>query len=300
MFPLSINISSYLIALLFPFVCSSVIFHDMNRPPYLLLSWCFSPLCAFILLTASCTVVPDSGRQQFNLYHSPEKQAQLARMGFDEFNKLKHSKKISTNALYNAQVRRVGKRLSRVMPVPNAQWEFVVFDDPEANAFALPGGKVGINAGLFQVTQSDAGLATVIGHEVGHVVANHAGERLTGNMATAIVGAAAYGVINQNTDLSTGGQAATAAAIGAAGTLNSLRFSRAQELEADRLGALYMARSGYDPRESVKLWKRFANYKQSKSNGQKPEFLSTHPLDSTRISALENFLPRAMEEYQRR
>jgi len=245
----------------------------------------------------SCTVVPDSGRQQFNLYDSPEKQAELAQLGFDEFNKLKRSKKLSNNATYNAQVRRVGKRLSRVMPVPNARWEFVVFDDPEANAFALPGGKVGVNSGLFQVSQTDAGLATIIGHEVAHVVANHAGERMTGGLATAIAGAAAYGIINQNTDMSTGQRAATVGAIGAAGTLNTLRFSRGQELEADQLGTLYMARAGYDPREAVDLWKRFANYKNRQGNSQKPEFLSTHPLDSTRISALENFIPRAMAEY---
>jgi len=248
----------------------------------------------------SCTVVPDSGRQQFNLYHSPERQAELAQMGFDQFKKLKQSKKLSTNTAHNAQVQRVGKRLSRVMPVPNAQWEFVVFDDPEPNAFALPGGKVDVNSGLFQITLTDAGLATVIGHEVAHVVANHAGERMTGNLATAIARAAAYGVINSNKDLSTGQRAATAGAIGVVGTLSTLRFSRRQELEADRLGALYMARADYDPRESVKLWKRFANYKQSKGSEKKPEFLGTHPLDSTRISSLENFLPRAMAEYRNR
>lgn len=248
----------------------------------------------------SCTVVPDSGRQQFNLYDSPEKQAELAQLGFDEFNKLKRSKKLSKNSNYNAQVRRVGKRLSRVMPVPNARWEFVVFDDPEPNAFALPGGKVSVNSGLFQVSQSDAGLATIIGHEVAHVVANHAGERMTGGLATAIAGAAAFGIINQNSDLSAGQRAATAGAIGAAGTLNTLRFSRGQELEADQLGALYMARAGYDPRESVKLWKRFANYKYQLGNSQKPEFLSTHPLEHTRIVALEKFIPRAMAEYNNR
>jgi len=257
-------------------------------------------LCAISCITSTCTVVPDNGRQQFNLYHSPEKQAELAQMGFDEFNKLKQSKKLSTNASYKAQVRRVGHRLSRVMPVPNAQWEFVVFDDPEPNAFALPGGKVGVNTGLFQVSQTDAGLAAVIGHEVAHVVANHAGERMTGSLATAIAGAAAYGMINKNTDMSTTGKLATAGAIGAVGTLNTLRFSREQELEADQLGALYMARADYDPRESVNLWKRFANYKQQKNASQKPEFLSTHPLDATRINALESFLPRAMAEYQNR
>lgn len=247
----------------------------------------------------SCTVVPDSGRQQLNLYSSPEKQAKLAQMGFDEFNKLKQSKKLSRNSAYKEQVRRVGKRLSHVMPVPNAQWEFIVFDDPEPNAFAFPGGKVGVNSGLFQITKTDAGLATVIGHEVAHVVANHAGERMTGNIATAIAGAAAYGIIASNTDMSTGQRAATAGAIGGVGTLNSLRFSRGQELEADRLGALYMARAGYDPREAVNLWIRFANFKLSRGGGRKPEFLSTHPLDNTRINALKQFLPRALAEYQR-
>lgn len=258
--------------------------------------WILLPTLAIF----SCTVVPDSGRQQLNLYNSPEKQAELAGMGFDQFNKLKQSKKLSTNADYKAQINRVGGRLSRVMPVPNAQWEFVVFDDPVPNAFALPGGKVGVNSGLFQITRTDAGLATVIGHEVAHVVANHAGERMTGNLATAIAGAAAYGIITGNSDMSTGQRAATAGAIGAAGTLHTLRFSRGQELESDRLGTLYMARAGYDPREAVDLWKRFAAYKQQNDSGGKPEFLSTHPLDATRISALEQFMPQALAEYHPR
>jgi len=221
-------------------------------------------------------------------------------MGFDQFKKLKETKKLSTNASYNAQIQRVGKQLSRVMPVPNAQWEFVVFADPVPNAFALPGGKIGVNSGMFQISRTDAGLAAIIGHEVAHLVANHAGERLTGNLATAIAGAAAFGIIDHNTNMSTGGRVATASAIGAAGTLHTLRFSREQELEADRLGALYMARVGYDPRESVKLWKRFANYQQQKGSSWKPEFLRTHPLGATRISALENFLPRALAEYSNR
>ncbi|MCB1237879.1 MAG: M48 family metallopeptidase, partial [Verrucomicrobiae bacterium] len=221
-----------------------------------------------------------------------------AKLGLTEFEKLKQSKPVSTNAAYNAQVRRVGARLSRVMPVPNAEWEFVVFEDDTPNAFALPGGKVGVHTGIFQITQNDAGLAAVIGHEVGHVVARHAGERMAQGAVTAGVAAVAGELLRRNTDMGTAGQVATGAAIGGGALLHVQRFSRMQELEADQLGALYMARAGYDPHEAVALWQRFAAWRQESGNVNKtPAFLSTHPVDEVRIARLKEFLPRALSEY---
>jgi metalloendopeptidase OMA1, mitochondrial len=250
-------------------------------------------LLAFLIVIVACSSVPDSGRQQINFL----KPGDEAAMGISEFTKMKGQLKISTNPAYNAQVQKVGMRLSQVMPVPNAQWEFVVFDDPTPNAFALPGGKVGVHTGLFQVSENEGGLAAVMGHEVAHVVARHSGERLSRGVLSA--GAVAVGtkIIKDQTGLN---PAVVAGGLGAGAALNQLSHSREQELEADRLGALYMARAGYDPSESVKLWQRFADYrKKSSQASQGPAFLRTHPLDETRIAALQAYLPTAMKEYKR-
>jgi predicted Zn-dependent protease len=255
---------------------------------------CGALIATIALIVAACSVVPDIGRNQFNVLN-PGQEAQL---GLTEFEKIKQSKPISRDPALNAQVQRVGGQLSRVMPVPNAQWEFVVFQDDTPNAFALPGGKVGVNTGLFQITQTDAGLAAVIGHEVAHVVARHSGERITQGVAAAGVAAVAGEVIRKNTGMGSGAAAATTAALGGGALLYTRQFSQRQELEADQLGALYMARAGLDPRESVALWKRFAAWREQSGQGSKGfAFLSTHPVDEVRIANLENFMPRALSEY---
>ncbi len=247
-------------------------------------------LLAALVAAACTTTVPETGRKQFNML-DPSKEAAL---GLTEFQKMKQTLKVSTNPSLNAQVQRVGARLSKVMPVPNAQWEFVVFEDASPNAFALPGGKVGVHTGIFEITQSDAGLAAVIGHEVGHVVARHSGERVSQNVAVGAVVAGAGYVMNRD---GREGLVPTAA-MGAGGLLLTRKWSRDQELEADKMGALFMARAGYDPRESVALWQRFAAWKQSHQQGSTPAFLSTHPLDETRIRELQAYLPKALAEYR--
>lgn len=251
----------------------------------------FSVLIASIAFVACTTTVPETGRRQIN-FLDPREEAAL---GFSEFKKMKAQKKISTDSALNAQVQRVGKQLSIVMPVPNAEWEFVVFDDPTPNAFALPGGKVGIHSGIFQITKDDAGLAAVIGHEVAHVVARHSGERMSQNaVAGAVVAGAGYAL---NRDGRNG--ALPTAALGAGALVATRSFSRNQELEADRMGALFMARAGYDPRESVELWRRFGAWRSANSQGGSgPQFLSTHPLDDRRISELQQYMPQALAEYK--
>jgi len=247
-------------------------------------------LASALVLAACRTTVPETGRQQLNFLPPPKEAA----LGISEFNKIKGSKEISDNANYNAQVQRVGARLSKVMPVPNAEWEFIVFVDETPNAFALPGGKVGVHTGLFQITENDAGLAAVIGHEVAHVVARHSGERLSRGVVTGAAVAGAGYMMNQG-DRSNG---MLTAALGAGALFETQRHSRKQELEADQLGALFMARTGYDPRESVALWKRFAAWKaENEKTSSMPNFLSSHPLDERRISELESYLPTALAEY---
>lgn len=247
----------------------------------------FSTFAAALVGVACTTVVPETGRKQINML-PPAKEAAL---GLSEFQKIKQTRKISTDPAYNDAVQRVGKKLSVHMPVPDAQWEFVVFEDPTPNAFALPGGKVGVHTGLFEVTQNDAGLAAVIGHEVAHVVARHSGERASQQV---IAGAAVTGAgFLFGADL-------PASALGAGALVATRAFSRQQELEADRMGAIYMARSGYDPHEAVALWKRFAAWKQKNNEGgEVPTLLSTHPVDEKRIAQLEYYLPEAISQYKK-
>lgn len=241
---------------------------------------------ALSMILLACTTVPDTGRISFNFIPN----TQLSQMGLTEFEKIKSKKRVSHNSSQTAAMNRVAQRLQRVVPMPNARWEFVLFDDGTPNAFALPGGKVGVNTGIFKVAHNDAQLAAVIGHELGHVVAGHSGERMSTGILGA-VGAVALGAVLGGNDAGT--RSAATSIAGTAVGLGMLRFSRSQELEADRLGALYMARGGYDPRESIQLWKNFA----AQSKRTTPAFLSTHPLDSTRIENLSAFMPRAMAEY---
>lgn len=242
--------------------------------------------------TAACTNIPDLDRPGFSMMSA----SQEAQLGYSEFQRIKQQKKISTNADYNARVQRVARRLVPHVPIAGADWEFVVFEDPTPNAFALPGGKVGIHTGLFQVARNDAQLAAVIGHELGHVVARHAGERRTAQTAAAL-GGVALGVGLGQSDMSNTQRAAILGGYGAAATVGGiLPFSRRQELEADQMGAIYMARAGYDPRESVQVWINFMKYREAQGGARPPQFLSTHPLDESRIANLERFMPRALAE----
>jgi predicted Zn-dependent protease len=250
-------------------------------------------LAALCALLTSCATVPETGRHQVILVSSAEEM----QLGLSEFDKLKKSTPISHDAAANALVKRVGQRIAAVVPLPNAQWEFVVFDEPKtANAFCLPGGKVGIFTGILPITQDEAGLATVIGHEVAHAVAHHGAERLSESMLTQLGGqilsAATQGKSGAAHDLAL-------QAYGIGSNLGvTLPHSRRQESEADHLGLIYMARAGYDPHQAVEFWKRFAAY-NAQRGGRTPQFLSDHPVDEVRIKALEAELPQAMAEYEK-
>ncbi len=257
------------------------------------------PLIALSLPFSSCTPVspPDTDAQGNVKIVQPS--SSLVSQGIKEFSLIKKKKKISHNSAYIAQTKRVATRLKRVIKLPGAQWEFIVFDDPTPNAFALPGGKVGIHSGLFQITQNDAGLAAVLGHEISHVTRNHAGARHKEAIGLAI-GGLILDQISRSRGASDAERARLGAGYGAIATVGvALPHSRRAELEADRIGTLYMAKAGYDPREAIKMWQRFAAYSAKKGSARAPEFLRTHPLDTTRINALKAYLPTAMREYQR-
>jgi predicted Zn-dependent protease len=256
--------------------------------------WVLPTLFAAILCAlCSCATVPETGRTQLLLIHS----AQEMQLGLTEFEKIKQTTPVSRDAELNAMVQRVGKRIAAVAPLANAQWEFVLFDDPKTvNAFCLPGGKVGIYTGILHITQTEAGLATVIGHEVAHAVARHGAERISQGLLLEMGGQALDAAMAQNAAKT---RSMVMAAYGLGGAVGvALPHSRMQELEADRIGLIYMARAGYDPREAVEFWRRFAAYSQP-HGGRTFEFLSTHPVDERRIAQLESLLPHAMGEYER-
>jgi predicted Zn-dependent protease len=250
-----------------------------------------------LILTVStlqgCATAPETGRSQVLLVSTAEE----ARLGFKTFEELKRNKPQVRSGQDWQMLQQVGRRIAAVTHLPHARWEFVLFkDDANANAFALPGGKVGVYTGMLPITRDEAGLATVIGHEVAHAAARHGAERLSQSLLIQLGGTALSAALGSSSPVT---RDLALQAYGMGTTLGvSLPYSRTQELEADRLGLLYMARAGYDPGQAVQFWRRFAEYSR-KRGGAPPEFLSTHPLDERRIAALEAHLPRAMAEYRR-
>jgi predicted Zn-dependent protease len=238
------------------------------------------------LSLAACAVSP-LGRRQLAFF--PD--AQLADMGVAAFNQLKAKTPVSTTAKTNAYVKCVADSITSTLAPgesPVRYWEVVVFDSPDANAFALPGGKIGVYTGLLKVAKTQDQLAAVIGHEVAHVLARHSNERVstayTAEAAMTVVSASGVASRELMALLGVGAQV---------GVL--LPFSRTQESEADLLGLDLMARSGFDPRQSITLWQ---NMNAARTSGAPPEFLSTHPSDATRIGKLNARMPRATSLYE--
>ncbi len=243
-------------------------------------------------LTA-CYTVPQTGRSALNIISSSEE----THLGVRTFEDIKKKEKISTNTNAIQMVQRVGRRIARVadQDIPNATWEFVLFENKEPNAFALPGGKVGIYTGILPITKDDAGLATVMSHEIGHVAARHGAERMSEQLL--LSGAAtglAIGLSNENART----QRLATLAFGVGITLGAvLPHSRLQESEADHIGLIYMAKAGYPPRAAIAFWQRFREYNQKKG-GEPPAFLSTHPADEKRIADLQKLVPEAEVYYK--
>jgi len=260
----------------------------MNKKAFALtlLLTCFA---GFVL--PSCTTAPVTGRHQLSLV-SGEQEMQLGLASFDQ---MKKDVPISKDPAANAMVQRVGQRIAAAAAhdLPNAQWEFVVFDSKEANAFCLPGGKIGVYTGILPIAQTDAGLATVLGHEVAHAAAHHGAERMSQQMVLKY-GEEALGAGLSSSDPKVQSVAALAYGVGTQVGVQ-LPFSRTDESEADHIGLVYMARAGYDPQEALAFWQRFNT--AVGNQGSTPAFLRTHPLTETRIQQLKTEMPQAMAEY---
>jgi len=257
-------------------------------------------LIAATLLLAGCYVNPVTGRKSLVLLSQGEE----ATLGAQSFQAIREKEKVSNDAGANARVKRIGERIAQAVgnELPDAKWEFVVFESKDLNAFALPGGKVGVYTGLLQLAENDSELAIVMGHEIGHVIARHGAERMSEAMVIAGVGALGSAAVEAKT-----GDAQTRQlfelAYGGVTTLGRvLPHSRGNESEADRMGAIYAARAGYDPRASITFWQKMMAEKQKAAGGNNPSALSalfsTHPADAKRIEDLKALMPTVVPIYE--
>jgi predicted Zn-dependent protease len=255
-------------------------------------------LVAFI----SCSTNPVTGRKQFSLVSEQELQS-MATQQYRQF--LSTNRVVSPSADRDAEmVRRVGQRLANAVTryyreqglsevLEGYKWEFNLVADKDANAWAMPGGKVVVYTGLLPITQNEAALANVLGHEISHAIFQHGNERMSQGLAQQL-GGVALSVAVANRPAQTQNLFMQAYGIGSqVGVL--LPFSRKQELESDRYGMRWAAMAGYNPREAINLWKRMA----AQANSQRPpEFISTHPAEERRIQQLQQYLPEALKYYK--
>lgn len=254
--------------------------------PDRLFRWAAAPLLALAL--AGCQ--GDATGLGINLVSQDE----VVRMAAPAWEKLKADSPPSSNATYQQAAQAVSSRLLAAAGEDPRRWEVVVFQGDQANAFALPNAKIGVYEGMFKVAQNEAQLAAVIGHEIAHVQEQHSAERVNSQMATELGTQIAAVLIGATA----GGDPQTIAGLLGAGAQYGIvmPYGRNQELEADRLGLMLMARAGYDPRQSIALWQNMSNA----GGASPPTFLSTHPGHDQRIAQLEQLMPQALAQYRPR
>ena len=240
-----------------------------------------------------CSTVPGTNRSQLNFISD----SQMNQLGGETFSTILQNGKVIEGGAADARIQTIGTRVvqSARSLYPSAdipsEWEVVLIDDDTPNAFALPGGRIGVHTGMVELAGDDDALAIVMSHEVGHVLAEHSAERMSHTVL--ITGGLITGAVAlKDQDEST--QRWTMAALGAGATVGvMLPYSRLHELEADELGLMIAANAGYDPRASIPLWQRMAA-----ASGGRLEFLSTHPVPATRIKYFQGLMPRAMTLYR--
>jgi len=241
-------------------------------------------LFSVLLLTAvlaACSTSP-TGRKQLLVY--PEDQ--LDAMGVQAFEEMRSQLTVETDPAINDYVRCVADAITDELPDKSTAWEVVVFKDDNPNAFALPGGKMGVYTGMLNVAENQDQLASVLGHEVGHVLAQHGNERISQQQLTNVALAAAAGSGYVDT--------ATMQALGLGAQIGILLpYSRTHESEADIIGLDLMSEAGFDPRQAVQLWKNM----EEAGGGAPPEFLSTHPASGTRIDNMLSKMAASLKTY---
>lgn len=251
------------------------------------------------LTLVQCAKVPISGRRQVNLL--PE--SQMIGMSKSEYTSFLSQNKVVRGATKeSALVKKVGSKIAKASEVylkkhghgkriEGFKWEFNLVDDPTINAWCMPGGKVVVYTGILNYTIDEAGLAVVLGHEIAHAIARHGNERMSQGML-AEFGGLTLDVLTANKPAAARSLFMTAYGVGA--NLGTLAYSRKHETEADKMGLVFMAMAGYNPRVAPEFWKRMAQ-----GQGQKPpQILSTHPSDQKRIQDLNAYMPQALKYYK--
>jgi predicted Zn-dependent protease len=250
---------------------------------------------ALIISMLGCATVPHTGRRQLNMVSDQ----QLDALALKAFNEVMTKEQECKDPRINEMVRRVSDRINKAAEAvdkPGFKWDVRVIDKDVPNAFCLPGGKIVVFTGIIPYVKNEAGLAAVIGHEVAHAVARHGGERMSQQLA--LKGAVtAGGEILKNEDGNLDAKSKIIlGALGMGGTIGViLPYSRIHEVEADRIGQLYMAAAGYDPAECARLWERMAKINKPPV----PVWLSTHPPEDERIRKLNEHLPDARKLYDK-
>lgn len=251
-------------------------------------------------LSSCVEKVPITGRKQLSLVDESE----LIGMSSSEYSKFLASHPVVSQSDPRAQmVKNVGEKIQAAVikfmsekglskRIAGYKWEFNTVDDPAVNAWCMPGGKVVVYTGLLPVTQDEASLAIVMGHEIAHAVARHGNERMSQAMVVQGLGLAVQVAVSQKPQET---QNIFLQSYGITSQLGMLKYSRVHESEADKLGLIFAAIAGYDPNTAVTFWQRMAA-----KGGQQPiELLSTHPSDETRIADIKKFLPEAMKYYKK-
>ena len=257
-------------------------------------------LC-LIFLTTACSRVPITGRSQLNLIPG----SSMISMSLQQYDQFLKEHKISTNQEQTQLVRRVGGRISEAVEryfitngmqdeLKNYKWEFNLVEDKQVNAWCMPGGKVVVYSGILPVAGGEAGLAVVMGHEIAHAVAEHGNERMSQGLL-AQAGGVALSTAMATKPAQTQQLWMTVYGVGAQyGAI--LPYGRKHESEADHLGLVFMTMAGYDPNAAIPFWERMASQKGGQSP---PEFLSTHPSDTTRINNIKKLIPEVIQKYRK-
>jgi predicted Zn-dependent protease len=268
----------------------------MKKIKFLLMS-----MVAAVLVSCGTTnTVPITGRKQ-NLMVSDGEILSLSTQQYQEFMK---TAKVSTDATKTAMVKRVGQNLANAVvsylnanglqnDVQNYNWTFNLVADNQANAWCMPGGLIVVYEGILPITQDEASLAIVLGHEIAHAVARHSAEQMSTKIKQQYgmqIGAAVLGGMGVGSNTSSIIQAVAAQGF----NFKNLSYSRNHESEADHMGLIFAAMAGYDPQVAVSFWQRMA----AASNNQRSEFLSDHPSDATRIKQIQGWMPEALKYYK--
>lgn len=261
----------------------------------------FSLLVVVLFSLAACSTVPITGRSQLNLIPG----SSMMSMSLQQYDQFLKEHKVSTDQVQTAAVKRVGANIQHAVEryfaasglsqhLSDYKWEFNLVEDKQVNAWCMPGGKVVVYTGILPVAKDDAGLAVVMGHEIAHAIAEHGNERMSQGLLAQMGGVALSTALSTKTAetqqlwMSVYGVGAQYGAI--------MPYGRMQESEADHLGLIFMAMAGYDPNEAVPFWERMAAQKGGQAP---PEFLSTHPSDTSRIANIRRLIPEAMKQYRK-